>query len=111
MYKRQERLAVRFPNNPVSVNVANWEYESWFIASAESIAAHFDADLPCGIPQDIEEFGGRTKGWLAHNIIGGRYKETEHQAAFSNLINVPLARQRSHSFNRFCREVARLLSA
>ncbi len=38
-------------------------------------------------------------------------KETVDQPAFSNLINVPLARSRSPSFNRFCREVERLLSA
>lgn len=34
----RQRLAARFPNNPVSVNIANREYESWFIASSESLA-------------------------------------------------------------------------
>ena len=33
-----ERLVLRFPGTLVSVSVADWEYESWFIASAESIA-------------------------------------------------------------------------
>ena len=34
----RQRLATRFPDNLVSVNIAEREYESWFIASAESIA-------------------------------------------------------------------------
>ena len=105
-----QRLITRFPQSLISVSVADWEYESWFIASAESIADHVGAAGDFEVPQDIEGIQA-AKGWLERRIIGGRYKETRHQVAFSSIINIPLARRRSQSFDRFCREVERLLQA
>ena len=105
-----QRLITRFPQNLISVSVADWEYESWLIASAESIADHVRASGDFDVPQNIEEIHD-AKGWLERHIMGGRYKEARHQAAFTSVINVPLARSRSQSFDRFCREVERLLTA
>ena len=105
-----ERLIQRFPNQPVSVNVADHEYESWFIASAESIAEHVGTNSTVRVPDNIEEIQN-PKRWLERNILNRRYKETSDQASFSSRINVPLARQRSRSFNRFCLELQRLLSS
>lgn len=104
-----QRLRTRFPQSLISVSVAEWEYESWFIASAESIADHIGAAVDFEVPAKIEEIPS-AKEWLERHIIRGRYKETQHQAAFSSVIDVPLARRRSQSFDRFCREVDRLLS-
>ena len=104
-----ERLVRRFPQRIVSVNVADWEYESWFIASAESIALHVGISLEVEVPENIEEIEN-PKAWIERNILHGRYRETSAQASFSSAIDVALARQRSHSFNRFCREVERLLA-
>ena len=103
------RLIVRFPDTPVSVSVADWEYESWFIASAESIAQHVGTSLEVEVPENIEEIEN-PKAWIERNILQGRYRETRDQASFSSTIDVALARQRSHSFNRFCLELERLLS-
>ena len=50
----QQQLVARFPNNPVSVNIADREYESWFIASAESIADRIGTANPFSVPQNIE---------------------------------------------------------
>lgn len=108
--KLLQRLRIRFPHNLISVSVADWEYESWFIASAESIADHIGAARNFEVPETVENIPA-AKGWLERHVIGGRYKETQHQAAFSTVIDVPLARQRSQSFDRFCHEVERLLSA
>ena len=105
-----QRIVTRFPNNPASVNVANREYESWFIASSESIAQHDGSQSIFQVPADIEEIRG-AKQWLARNVLGRSYKETVDQASFSSALDVPLARQRSQSFDRFCREVERLLTA
>ena len=102
------RLASRFPDVPVSVSVADWEYESWFVASAESIANHVGGSLEFEVPDNIEAIQD-AKGWLERNILNGRYRETRDQASFSSAIDVPRARQRSHSFNRFCLELERLL--
>ena len=104
-----ERLTHRFSNRLVSVTVADWEYESWFIASAESIAEFVEADTAVEVPDNIEEIVDPKK-WLEENILKRRYKETFDQASFSSRINVPMARQRSLSFNRFCLELERLLS-
>lgn len=106
--KLHQRLVSQFPDTPISVSVAEWEYESWFIASAESIALHVGASLEVEVPENIEEIHN-PKAWIEQNILHGRYKETSAQASFSSAIDVPLARQRSHSFNRFCLEVERLL--
>ena len=103
------RLGVRFPHIPISVNVANWEFETWFIASFEAIATRSGIDSPVQLPEDIEAIAD-AKGWLEQNVINRRYKETEDQPAFSSFIDVSVARQRSPSFDRFCREVERLLT-
>jgi len=105
-----QRIIARFPNNPASVSVTDREYESWFIASSESIAQHDGSQSIFQVPADIEEIRG-AKQWLARNVLGRSYKETVDQASFSSAMDVSLARQRSQSFDRFCREVRRLLVA
>ena len=105
-----ECLIRRFPKVFVSVTVADHEYESWFVASAESIAEHVGTVLTVQVPDNIEEIRD-PKGWLERYVLNRRYRETADQASFSRCINVPLARQRSKSFNRFCIELERLLSA
>lgn len=104
------RLNARFPNNRASVNVADREYESWFIASAESIALRIGSESNLEVPSPIEAVRN-AKGWIERNILNGSYKETVDQASFSSYIDVPFARRRSHSFDRLCRELERLLSA
>ena len=103
-----ERLRSRFPDKAISVIVADWEYESWFVESAESIAAHVGSSLEVEIPENIEGIQN-PKGWLESNILHSRYRETSDQASFSSVVDVPLARQRSRSFDRFCTELQRLL--
>ena len=105
-----ERLVLRFPGRLVSVSLADWEYESWFIASAESIAEHVGVAVGTEVPDNIEEIQN-PKAWLERNILNRRYRETADQASFSSVIDVPLARQRSQSFNRFCLELERLLAS
>ena len=104
----RQRLIARFPNNLVSVNIAEREYESWFIASAESIASRINVDSAPALPDNIEEIRG-AKGWLTQNLLARRYDPIDDQPAFSTYIDVPLARRRSRSFDRFCREIERLL--
>ena len=105
----RQRLAARFPDNPVSVNIADREYESWFIASAAAIANRIGAVSPPTPPDNIAAIRD-AKGWVRRHLAGGAYRETRHQPSFSTMIDVPLARRRSPSFNRFCRELERLLA-
>ena len=104
-----QRLTARFPNRHISVSVANREYESWFIASSESIAVHVRSNTIVKVPQNIEAIRG-AKEWLRDNVLKRGYKETADQAPFSSYIDVPLARSRSQSFDRFCREIERLMT-
>lgn len=94
-----------------SVCVAVREYESWFIASLESIAPLAGIIDNTQIPENVEQIRG-AKEWLrSHMPRGDSYKPTLHQAEFSSAIDIDLARQRSRSFDRLCCEIRRLLSA
>ena len=105
-----QRLSVRIPLERVSVSIANREYEAWFIAGLESIASYVSIDADTTVPQDLEDIRG-AKEWLSqHMPSGSPYKPTLHQAELSSAVDISLARQRSQSFDRFCREVERLLA-
>ena len=106
----RERLIARFPDNPISVSIANREYETWFIASLETIAEPAGINPATPAPPNVESIRG-AKEWLSRRLPSGYpYKPTLHQAALSSAVDVPLARLRSQSFDRFCREVERLLA-
>ena len=105
------RLTARFPHNSVSVNIANREYETWFIASLEAIADLAGIPGNAVSPVQVESIRG-AKEWLTSRMPRGNpYNPVNHQTSFSSRINIHRARQRSQSFDRFCREVERLLTA
>ena len=107
----RERLIARFPNNPISVNLANREYESWLIASLETIAERAGIPTSTSVPTNLESIRG-AKEWLVRRMPQGySYKPKNDQVRLTTGIDVPLARRRSQSFDRFCREVERLLTA
>ena len=93
----------------VSVILAKSEFETWFIAAAESIAGH--AGLPTGLrpPADPESIRD-AKGWLQKAMPPGRrYSETIDQLSLARTMDLSAAR-RAPSFDKMCREVERLLS-
>ena len=109
------KLAQRVPPHVdatvFSVCVAVREYESWFIASLESIAPLAGMTNDTQVPENVEQIRG-AKEWLRQRMPSGdSYKPTLHQAEFSSAIDVELARQRSRSFDLLCHEMQRLLSA
>ena len=105
-----QRLPVHIPLERVSVSIANREYEAWFIAGLESIASYVSIDADITVPRDLEDIRG-AKEWLSRRMPSGSpYKPTLHQAELSSAVDISLARQRSQSFNRLCREVGRLLA-
>ena len=107
----RERLIARFQDNPISVNLANREYESWFIASLETIGERAGIAPTTLAPSNSESIRG-AKEWLIRQMPqGNSYKPKNDQVRLTTAINVLLARQRSQSFDRFCREVERLLTA
>jgi hypothetical protein len=95
----------------ISVVLASIEYEAWFLASAESLRGH--RGLPDNLipPPDPEAISG-AKEWLSRHLPRGQsYSPTEHQASFSAMVDLDLARQRAPSFDKLCRDVRRLVDA
>jgi hypothetical protein len=93
----------------VSAVVAKTEFEAWFIAAAESLAGQRGLALDLAAPIDPESIQD-AKGWLSDRMAGSaRYSEVLDQPALASEMHMPTARQRSNSFDKFCRELTRLI--
>ena len=90
----------------ISVVVANREYESWFLAAAESIDERALSHNLQAL-QDPEAIRG-AKERLRDADTGRRYSPTLDQPSFTRTMNLDQAR-RAKSFDRCYREVERLL--
>lgn len=102
-------LSVR-PDRRVSVVLANREFEAWFLASVPSLSGRFGFPADMKAPDDPEAVRD-AKGWLTSHRPGGHpYKETVDQAALTSAFDISQARERSPSFDKFCRELQELLS-
>lgn len=92
-----------------SVVLACREFESWFLAAAESLRGRRGLAGDLASPADPEAIRG-AKEWLSARMEGdGRYVETLDQAALAAVFDLQQAR-RAPSFERFFREMARLLA-
>lgn len=92
----------------VSAIIAKREFESWFIAAAESIAGHVGLKVVLEVPPEPEEIRG-AKEWLTERMEGSRsYSPTLDQPALARTFDMQLA-LRAGSFEKFHREVKRLL--
>lgn len=89
---------------PFSVVLAKREFEAWFIAAAESLG------LPPGQQKlpDPESIRG-AKEWVGGNLLQRAYSETLHQPALTSRFDIEAARM-APSFDKFCRDVRKLLS-
>jgi Domain of unknown function (DUF4276) len=93
---------------PVSVVLANRNYEAWLIASAATLAGNSGFPLTVPPHPNCEEIRGG-KAWLTQWWAGtDYYSPTQHQADLTRLMDIDLARQNSPSFDKLCRDVARL---
>lgn len=93
----------------IGVVLASREYESWLLAAAESLAGHH------GLPEDLKPPPNHAslrdaKGWLSARMATGRYKPTVDQLPLTRALDLALARERSDSFDKLCREVEHLLT-
>ena len=92
---------------PSAVVLANKEFESWFLAAAQSLQGHR------GLPEDLEPPGQPeairgAKEWLSQRVGTGAYSANVDQASLTSLFDFDLAR-RAPSFDKCYREVIRLL--
>ena len=100
------------PHVPLSVVVANPEYEVWFLASLTAIRSSglLPADSP-RIPFDIPDYESRSgcKGVIAE-ILGCPYEETVHQLKLTKgLTFSQKSRYRSPSYGKLLRDLERLV--
>ena len=94
---------------PISVILANREYEAWFLAAAESLAGRRGLPETIAAPE-YPELVRDAKGWLTRQMPHGRsYSETTDQPAFSSMFDMNVAR-RSDSFDKCFREISIMLS-
>ncbi|MGO9255615.1 MAG: DUF4276 family protein [Bryobacteraceae bacterium] len=93
------------PDLFISVVLAHREYESWFLAAAESLAGKRNLDPNLAAPENPEDIRD-AKGWLSRHIQGtGRYSPTQDQTALSHWVDFGRARSRSRSFGKFWKEI------
>lgn len=106
--QRGEELLARakgiVPHRRVAVVLANREYEAWFIAGAASLVGcrgFVFKDSDAGVDAEVPR---NAKGWMAQRMGGAGYHETTDQAAFSAVLDLNVAFERSRSFRKLCTE-------
>lgn len=101
---------LRPDHNPVPVGVeivvAYQEYESWFLAAADSLRAHPDVRDDAAASADPERKRD-AKRELAKLMLES-YKETRHQPKFSALIDLKTVSKNSRSFRRMVHAIEAL---
>jgi len=91
------------PHRPISVVLANREYEAWFIAAAESLnGCRGFVFNPDNAPEP--ETPRNAKGWIKSHISNGVYGETTEQPAFTARMDLQRAFERCRSFRKLCTE-------
>ena len=104
-----ERARKQRPDRMTSVVLAKTEFESWFLAAADSITGKRGLASDLSSPENPEAVKG-AKEWLSRSMPRGQaYQETIDQAKLTCAFNLEIARQRSPSFDKLWREVERLL--
>ena len=102
-----KRRAISYASNvEIATVIAVDEYETWFVAAAESLA-EFIVVNEQEVPNDPETRGAKKK-WIEDRFRGIKYKETVDQPKFSAKMDLNLCRSRSPSFDKLCREIERM---
>lgn len=89
--------------------LAKVEYETWFVAAADSLRDYLEIRPDESIPSAPEE-ARCGKGWIARHFKRIKYAETLDQAAMTAAMDLSLRRNRSPSFDKLCRELEKRLS-
>lgn len=103
-----ERVARLNPSIPVVIVIACWEYETWFLASLETV-------IPSLGPYqgDVEALRS-PKGWIERQLRSKHkqvYRETSDQVKMTYKLDLNLTEARSRSFRRLKNALAEILQA
>lgn len=100
-----EELAGLVPDTRVCVVFATREYEAWFLAALDSLRKTGLIASDAFGPPRPEEIRG-AKQWLSGCMTrAGGYRETLHQASFSAIVDLHMARQRARSLDKLWRDL------
>jgi len=100
-----ERARAVAPRHPISVVVANREFEAWFIAAARSLEGKRKFSSPEVLPPNPDTIRN-AKGWIGKHMPSGRnYREIADQPAFAATYDLETARNHSRSFRKLCKEL------
>jgi Domain of unknown function (DUF4276) len=86
----------------ISCVIANVEYETWFVAAAESLSRFLDLSQDALLPEAPEE-SRQGKGWIQRRKRN--YTPVVDQPAMTRAMDLELCRRRSPSFDKLCREL------
>jgi hypothetical protein len=92
----------------VSCVLAIVEYETWFVAAADSLRDFLDIPHTDTVPEAPEPRRSG-KSWIERRFRGTKYSETVDQPKMTAAMDLPLCRQRSPSFDKLCRELEKRL--
>ncbi|MBI4902186.1 MAG: DUF4276 family protein [Acidobacteria bacterium] len=93
---------------PIAVVLPRREFESWFLAAAESLRGRFKLPQDVKVPSDPEAIRG-AKEWLKDRLANGNYSPAVDQPALAAIFDLQQARV-APSFDKLWREMERLLA-
>ena len=96
------------PHRDIDCVFANVEYETWFVAAAESLLNYLDLKNQ-KLPQSPEE-SRQGKAWVS-NRFRGDYSEVLHQPALTRAMNLDSCRRGSPSFDKLCRVLEKRIAS
>lgn len=97
------------PDFSIGLTLAKWEFESWFLASAESLRGVRMLPETLERPNNPEDISDG-KGWISSHRSDSKYSETVDQPAYSAQFDFEEAREYSPSFDKFYRDFSRLVT-
>jgi hypothetical protein len=94
------------PRIDVACVVVHLEYETWFVAAAESLTQYLKLGAGEPIPDDPETQRCK-KAWIQQRFRRPKYQEPRDQPAMTAAMDLVRCRSRSGSFDKLCRELER----
>ncbi len=90
------------PDVDVACVLADTEYETWFVAAADSLRDFLDFPVAtAGAPKRLRA----GKRWIQKHFKRPKYSETLDQPRMTARMDLELCRSRSASFDKLCREL------
>ncbi len=90
------------PDVDVTCVLADVEYETWFVAAAESLRDFLDFPVATA---DTPQKPRAGKRWIQKHFKRPKYSETLDQPRMTAKMDLELCRSKSDSFDKLCREL------